>query len=313
MTIRNNWKLEEVLDLYFLPFNDLIFKSHSIHRENFDPNAIQISTLLSIKTGGCPENCKYCPQSSHYKTNLEKQDLMNIDDIILAAKSAKASGASRFCMGAAWRSLHDRDLEKICEIIKEVKVIGLEVCMTLGMVTEDQAKKMKDAGLDFYNHNIDSSEEYYQKVVTTRNYDDRLQTIENVRNNGINVCCGGIVGMGESREDRAKMLITLANFEKHPQSIPINMLTKISGTPFENVDNIDNFEFIRTIAIARIMMPKSYVRLSAGRDKMNEEMQALCFFAGANSIFFGEKLLTTDNVDTDFDVNLMKKLGIRAI
>ncbi len=313
MTIKNNWKLEEILELYSKPFNDLIFESHSVHRANFDPNAVQISTLLSIKTGGCSENCKYCSQSAHYTTNVKKEPVMDRAEIISHAQSAKNAGASRFCMGAAWRNLHDRDIENICKIIEDVKKLGLETCMTLGMITDVQAKKMKDAGLDFYNHNIDTSEEYYENIITTRTYQDRLKTIENVRNSGISVCCGGIVGMGESQEDRAKMLITLANFEKHPESVPINMLTKIEGTPMESVEDLDGFEFIRTIAIARIMMPKSYVRLSAGRNKMNEQMQSLCFFAGANSIFFGEKLLTTENPEMMADLDLIKKLGIRAV
>jgi len=311
--LKHNWKLDEVIALYNLPFNDLIFKSHGIHRENFDANAVQISTLLSIKTGGCPENCSYCPQSAHYNTNLEKQSLMDIDVIVQEAKNAKDAGASRFCMGAAWRNLHDKDLEYICEIIKQVKELGLETCMTLGMVKEEQAKRMQEAGLDFYNHNIDTSEEFYDKIITTRKYQDRLDTIENIRNSGMKVCCGGIVGMGEKIEDRANMLITLANFETHPESVPINNLVKVEGTPLSNQEDLDGFDFIRTIAVARIIMPKSFVRLSAGRQKMNEQMQALCFFAGANSIFFGEKLLTTENPDEISDLKLMKKLGIYAI
>ncbi|QED23385.1 biotin synthase BioB [Candidatus Deianiraea vastatrix] len=311
--LRNDWKVSEVLDFFQMPFNDLIFKSHSIHRENFNPNTIQISTLLSIKTGGCPENCSYCPQSAHHNTNLEKQQLMNVDEIVNEAKSAKDAGASRFCMGAAWRNLHDRDLEYICEIIRRVKSLGLETCMTLGMLKDGQAEKMKEAGLDFYNHNIDTSEEFYDKIITTRKFEDRIDTIEKVRNSGLNVCCGGIVGMGEDIEDRAKMLITLANFEKHPESVPINQLVKVDGTPLQNEKDIDGFDFIKTIAVARIMMPKSYVRLSAGRTKMNEQMQALCFFAGANSIFFGEKLLTTENPEELSDLALMKKLGISGI
>lgn len=312
-TLKHDWKLSEVLDIFSMKFNDLIFKSHSIHRENFDPNAIQISTLLSIKTGGCPENCSYCPQSAHHSTGLEKKDLMEIAEIKKAASDAKNAGASRFCMGAAWRSLHDRDLDKICEMIREVKSLGLETCVTLGMIKDEQAKRMKDAGLDFYNHNIDTSEEFYEKIITTRKYQDRLDTIENVQKNGLNVCCGGIVGMGESVEDRAKMLITLANFETHPQSVPINNLVKVEGTPLDSEKDLDHFDFIRTIAVARIMMPKSFVRLSAGRAKMNEQTQSLCFFSGANSIFFGDKLLTTENPDENLDLKLMKKLGIRGM
>ena len=307
-----NWTLEQILELFELPFNDLIFKAANIHRENHDPNKIQISTLLSIKTGSCPENCKYCPQSAHYNTGLEKESLMAMDKILEAARSAKDSGASRFCMGAAWRSLHDRDVDNICEIVKEVKKTGLETCMTLGMLTKKQSDALKTAGLDYYNHNIDSSEEFYSEIISTRNFADRLETLKNVRESNLNVCSGGIVGMGESREDRAKMLMILANLPKQPESVPINMLVKIKGTPLENVEDLDQFEFIRTIAIARIMMPKSAVRLSAGREEMNEQTQALCFFAGANSIFYGEKLLTTQNPEIIRDQKLMKKLGIEG-
>ncbi|NBV06226.1 MAG: biotin synthase BioB [Proteobacteria bacterium] len=307
---RHDFSIEEILQLFALPFNDLIFKAAEIHRQFHDPNTVQISTLLSIKTGSCPENCKYCPQSAHYNTGLEKESLMKVDKILDAAKAAKKAGASRFCMGAAWRNLHDRDVEKICNIVDEVKKTGLETCMTLGMLTNSQSKKLKEAGLDYYNHNIDSSEEFYSEIITTRNFEDRLNTLKNVREAGLNVCSGGIVGMGETREDRAKMLIILANLPKHPESVPINMLVKVAGTPLENVAELDQFEFIRTIAIARIMMPKSAVRLSAGRENMNEQTQALCFLAGANSIFYGEKLLTTSNPDIERDQNLFKKLGI---
>lgn len=308
-----NWTLEQILDLFDLPFNDLIYKSANVHRQFHNPNKIQISTLLSIKTGSCPENCKYCPQSAHYNTGLEKESLMAMDKILQAAKLAKDSGASRFCMGAAWRNLHDRDVDNICQIVKEVKKTGLETCMTLGMLTKKQSDALKNAGLDYYNHNIDSSEEFYSEIISTRNFADRLQTLQNVRESDINVCSGGIVGMGESREDRAKMLMILANLPKQPESVPINMLVKVKGTPLENVEDLDQFEFIRTIAIARIMMPKSAVRLSAGRQEMNEQTQALCFFAGANSIFYGEKLLTTQNPEIIHDQKLMKKLGIEAI
>ncbi len=307
---RHEWQLEEVEHLFSLPFNDLVFKAAQIHRANFDANEVQISTLLSIKTGSCPENCKYCPQSAHYNTGLEKESLMAIDKILEAANEAKNSGASRFCMGAAWRSLHDRDVENICEIVKEVRKTGLETCMTLGMLTKTQSEKLKEAGLDYYNHNIDSSEEFYSEIISTRNFQDRLDTLKNVRDSGLNVCSGGIVGMGESLQDRAKMLIVLANLPKHPESVPINMLVKVKGTPLENVKDLDQFDFIRTIAVARIMMPKSVVRLSAGREEMNEQTQALCFLAGANSIFYGDKLLTTNNPEAQKDQELFVKLGI---
>ncbi len=309
---RHDFSVEEILQLFALPFNDLIFKAAEIHRANHDPNAVQISTLLSIKTGSCPENCKYCPQSAHYDTGLGKESLMGIDKILEAANAAKKAGASRFCMGAAWRSLHDRDVENICHIVDEVKKTGLETCMTLGMLTDSQSKKLKEAGLDYYNHNIDTSPEFYSEIITTRNFEDRLNTLKNVREAGLNVCSGGIVGMGETREDRAKMLIVLANLPKHPQSVPINMLVKVAGTPLEKARELDQFEFIRTIAVARIMMPKSAVRLSAGREEMNEQTQALCFLAGANSIFYGEKLLTTANPEMERDQKLFEKLGIRG-
>ncbi len=311
--IQQDWQVEEVLKLFSMPFSDLIFKASNLHRKFHNPNEVQISTLLSIKTGACPENCKYCPQSAHYNTGLEKESLMAIDKILESAESAKKAGASRFCMGAAWRSLHDRDVEKICEIVEAVKETGLETCMTLGMLTDSQSKKLKEAGLDYYNHNIDSSEEFYSEIISTRNFADRLNTLKNVREAGLNVCSGGIVGMGETREDRAKMLIVLANLPKQPESVPINMLVKVKGTPLENVANLDPFEFIRTIAVARIMMPKTKVRLSAGREEMNEQTQALCFLAGANSIFYGEKLLTTQNPQTQKDQELFTKLGIRGV
>jgi len=307
---RHDWQVEEVLQFFALPFNDLIFKAAEIHRKFHNQNAVQISTLLSIKTGSCPENCKYCPQSAHYNTGLEKESLMEIPKILEAAKAAKDAGASRFCMGAAWRSLHDRDVEKICKIVDEVKKTGLETCMTLGMLTDSQSKQLKDAGLDYYNHNIDSSEEFYSEIISTRNFADRINTLKNVREAGLNVCSGGIVGMGETREDRAKMLIVLANLPKHPQSVPINMLVKVKGTPLDHVEDLDQFEFIRTIAVARLMMPQSTVRLSAGRENMNEQTQALCFLAGANSIFYGEKLLTTGNPEMERDRKLFEKLGI---
>ncbi len=307
---KHNWEVEEVVELLGLPFNDLVFKAAEVHRQNHDSNKVQISTLLSIKTGSCPENCKYCPQSAHYNTGLEKQGLMEIDKILDAANAAKQAGASRFCMGAAWRNLHDRDVDTICKIVDEVKKTGLETCMTLGMLTKTQSDKLKDSGLDYYNHNIDSSEEFYSEIISTRNFQDRLNTLQNVRESGLNVCSGGIVGMGETRQDRAKMLIILANLPKHPESVPINMLVKVKGTPLENVEALDQFEFIRTIALARIMMPKSAVRLSAGREEMNEQTQALAFLAGANSIFYGEKLLTTQNPEIEKDQKLFAKLGI---
>jgi biotin synthase len=310
---RDIWPVSEVVKLFELPFNDLLWRAQKIHREHFDANEVELATLLSIKTGGCPEDCGYCPQSAHYNTGLEKESLMAIDKILESAESAKKAGASRFCMGAAWRSLHDRDVEKICEIVEAVKETGLETCMTLGMLTDSQSKKLKEAGLDYYNHNIDSSEEFYSEIISTRNFSDRLNTLKNVREAGLNVCSGGIVGMGEKREDRAKMLIVLANLPKQPESVPINMLVKVKGTPLENVANLDPFEFIRTIAVARIMMPKTKVRLSAGREEMNEQTQALCFLAGANSIFYGEKLLTTQNPQTKKDQELFLKLGIKGV
>ena len=313
VTSFNNQQLQEVLELFDLPFNDLLFKSATIHRQNQNQNEVQISTLLSIKTGSCPENCKYCPQSAHYNTGLEKEALLSLDAIKEAAVSAKQSGASRFCMGAAWRNLHNRDVENICQIIAEVKNLGLETCMTLGMLTAEQSLALKEAGLDYYNHNIDSSPEFYKQIITTRNFNDRLQTLQNVRDAGLNVCSGGIVGMGETRLDRAKMLLILANLPTPPESVPINMLVKVAGTPLENIADFDHFEFIKTIAVARILMPKSKIRLSAGREQMSEQTQALCFFAGANSIFYGEKLLTTSNPQTQKDQQLFAKLGINTV
>ena len=308
--VRNTWPLNKIQALFDLPFNDLLFKAHTIHRENFDPNAVQISTLLSIKTGACPEDCSYCPQSVRYDTGLEKEALMEIRAVVDAAKEAKANGASRFCMGAAWRSPKDRDLDKVTRMVEEVKALGMETCVTLGMLEDSQAKRLKDAGLDYYNHNIDTSEEYYKEVITTRTYQDRLDTIETVRGAGINVCSGGIVGMGEVSDDRAKMLQTLANMEHPPESVPINKLVQVEGTPLDGAATIDSLEFIKTIAVARILMPKSQVRLSAGRSDMTDEMQAMCFFAGANSIFYGDQLLTTENPSESADHQLFKRLGI---
>ena len=311
--LRHNWSREEVMELFALPFNDLIFKAATIHREYHNPNQVQISTLLSIKTGSCPEDCKYCPQSAHYNTGLKKEPFMEIDKVVEAAIAAKAAGASRFCMGAAWRNLHDRDLEKVCNMVEEVKKLGLETCVTLGMINKDQSQKLKNAGLDYYNHNIDTSPKYYKEIISTRSFEDRLNTLQNIREAGINTCCGGIVGMGEEQSDRAMMLVTLANLPEHPGSVPINKLVKVKGTPLENASTVDDFEFIKTIAIARIMMPKSFVRLSAGREEMSDQTQALCFLAGANSIFYGEKLLTTKNPEGEKDLKLFAKLGITSI
>ena len=307
------WNKNKILELYELPFNDLIHQAHNIYRDNFNVNQVQVSTLLSIKTGACPENCKYCPQSAHHNTDLKKEPLMDIDVIIDNAKKAKENGASRFCMGAAWRKLHDRDVPQMVETVKEVKKLGLETCLTLGMITGKQADALKAAGLDFYNHNIDTSKEFYEEIITTRKYQDRLDTIKNVANANINICSGGIIGMGESREDRAEMISTLCNFEPQPKSVPINLLEKVQGTPLEHQADIDIFEFIRTIAITRITHPKSYVRLSAGRRNLSKESQALCFFAGANSIFYGEKLLTQSNPSENQDQKLFKTLGLKAV
>lgn len=300
----------EVLSLFEMPLMDLLLKAHLIHRENHEANKVQLSSLCSIKTGSCPEDCKYCSQSAHYKSGLEKEPLMDIEKILEEAKSAKAKGAERFCMGAAWRKLHDRDTENICNIIKEVKNLGLETCMTLGMVSGQQAVKMKEAGLDYYNHNLDTSREFYPNIITTRTYDDRLETLANVAGAGINVCSGGILGIGETRTDRIKLLLELASLSPQPNSVPINSLVPIKGTPLGENAKIDNFEFIRTVAVARILMPKAVVRLSAGRMEMTQEMQAMCFFAGANSCFYGEKLLTTENAEMNSDLELFKKLGI---
>ena len=311
-TIRNDWTKAEVEALFAMPFNDLLFNAQVVHRQHFNPNEVQVSTLLSIKTGACPEDCKYCPQSARYDTGLEKERLLEIEKVIQRAKEAKQVGSTRFCMGAAWRNPRDRDMPYILKMVEEVKSLGLETCMTLGMLTRDQAVALKQAGLDYYNHNLDTSPEYYGDIITTRTYQDRLNTLENVRAAGMNVCSGGIVGMGETVSDRASMLVQLANLPEQPQSVPINMLVKVKGTPLDSVEDLDYFEFTRTIAVARIMMPKSHVRLSAGREAMNEQMQALCFMAGANSIFYGCKLLTTSNPDTHEDVMLFKKLGINT-
>ena len=309
-SIRNDWQLEEVQALYGLPFNDLLFKAQTIHRENFDPNEVQVSSLLSIKTGSCSEDCGYCPQSARYDSDLTPEALLPIDEVIKSAQLAKDQGASRFCMGAAWRSPKDRDLNKVTKMVEEVKALGLETCVTLGMLEKKQAQQLKESGLDYYNHNLDTSEEYYGEIITTRSYQDRLDTIDNVRDAGINVCCGGIVGMGEKETDRAKMLIALANMDTQPESVPINQLVQVEGTPLDGVEQLDPIEFIKTIAVARLLMPKSHVRLSAGRAEMSDEMQAMCFFSGANSIFYGDQLLTTENPDESEDHVLFARLGI---
>ncbi|PAV24549.1 biotin synthase BioB [Tamilnaduibacter salinus] len=310
-TIRHDWTLSEIQALFDLPFNDLMFRAQAVHREHFDPNEVQVSTLLSIKTGACPEDCKYCPQSGHYNTGLGKEKLLELQKVVDEARAAKDKGASRFCMGAAWRSPSRKDMPYVLDMIREVKSMGLETCMTLGMLSEDQAGELAEAGLDYYNHNLDTSEKYYNHIITTRTFQDRLDTLDNVRKAGMKVCCGGIMGMGEDITDRAGLLMQLANLPQQPESVPINMLVKVPGTPLEDVEDLDPFEFVRTIAVARILMPASHVRLSAGREEMNEQMQSLCFLAGANSIFYGEKLLTTDNPEADEDRKLFRKLGIR--
>jgi biotin synthase len=296
-----------------MPFNDLLWKSHQLHRKYHDPNKIQISTLMSIKTGGCPEDCKYCSQSIRYDTDIKLEKTLPITEIIQQAKEAKKNGATRFCMGAAWRNLSNTNLSKIKEMIQEVKKLKLETCVTLGMLSENQANQLKDAGLDYYNHNLDTSEEYYSKVVTTRSYQDRLNTLKHVRNAGVKVCCGGIIGLGEEPIDRIKLIHVLSNLKEHPESVPINKLVKVEGTPFFDNFEVDEFDFIKIISLSRIAMPKAYIRLSAGRDSMNDQMQALCFFAGANSIFYGEELLTTKNSTITHDQSLLKKLKIRTL
>lgn len=308
--IRHDWTGAEVKALFELPFNDLMFQAHSVHRQNFDPNEVQVSTLLSIKTGSCPEDCKYCPQSAHYSTGLEKERLMEVERVVEKAKQAKATGSTRFCMGAAWKHPHERDMPYVLDMVRQVKELGLETCMTLGMLDQDKADRLADAGLDYYNHNLDTSPEFYDKIITTRTYQDRLDTLQNVRDSGMKICSGGILGMGEKAADRYGLLMQLANMPVQPESVPINMLVKVEGTPLENVEDLDHLDFIRTIAVARIMMPKSHVRLSAGREKMSDEMQAMTFFAGANSIFYGECLLTTPNPETHRDLQLFRKLGI---
>jgi biotin synthase len=311
-TARHDWTPEEVEALFALPFQDLLFEAQRVHREHQPLNTVQMSTLLSVKTGACPEDCAYCPQSIRYDTGLERETLMAVTDVAARAKAAREAGATRFCMGAAWRSPKKRDIEVMSAMIREVKSLGLESCATLGMLTREQAQELRDAGLDYYNHNIDTSPEFYGEIITTREFQDRLDTLEAVREAGMNVCCGGIVGMGETVRDRARMLQVLANLPHHPESVPINQLVAVPGTPLSGQAPIDPFDFVRTIAVARILMPHSAVRLSAGREQMSDELQALAFFAGANSIFYGEKLLTTGNPDVEHDRALLARLGMRT-
>jgi len=310
--IRHDWSLEEIRALYALPFNDLMFQAQAVHRAHFDPNQVQVSTLLSIKTGACPEDCGYCSQSARHDTELEREKLLPLEEVVAAATAAKAKGASRFCMGAAWRNPTDRNLDRVIEMIAAVRDLGMQTCVTLGMLTEPQAQRLREAGLDYYNHNLDTSPEFYGNVITTRTFQDRLDTLAHVRAAGINVCCGGILGMGETGEDRARLLQQLANLPDHPQSVPINLLVQVEGTPLFGAEQLDPLEFVRSIAVARILMPGSHVRLSAGRTDMSDEMQALCFLAGANSIFYGERLLTTDNPAADHDRELFERLGIHT-
>ena len=308
--VRHDWTRGEIQALFALPFPDLMFQAQTVHRMNFDPREVQVSTLLSIKTGGCPEDCGYCSQSSHHDSGLKASKLMEVEKVLTEARAAKAAGATRFCMGAAWRSPKDRDLETVCAMVEGVKALGMESCVTLGMLSPEQAIRLKRSGLDYYNHNLDTSPEYYEKVITTRTFADRLDTLAHVRDAGINVCAGGIVGMGEEESDRVGMIAALANLPEHPQSVPINMLVPIEGTPLKNVQKLDHLDFVRTIAVARITMPHSMVRLSAGREEMSDEIQAMCFMAGANSIFYGPKLLTTSNPNQDHDKGLLERLGM---
>jgi biotin synthase len=313
IALRHDWTREEVHALFALPFPELMFRAALVHREHFDPTEVQISTLLSIKTGGCPEDCAYCPQAAQYDTGVKAEKLMAVEAVLAEARAAKASGASRFCMGAAWREPKDRDLEQVCAMVEGVKALGLETCATLGMLTPVQAARLRASGLDYYNHNLDTSPEYYGAIITTRTYQDRLDTLDTVRDAGIHVCCGGIVGMGERLDDRVGMIATLASLPVHPESVPINMLVQVEGTPLDHAAKLDPLDFVRTIAVARITMPASVVRLSAGREDMSEETQALCFLAGANSIFYGPKLLTTPNPERDRDMALLDKLGLRPM
>ena len=311
--IRNDWTREEVRALFALPFPELMFEAQRVHRLYFDPTEVQISTLLSIKTGGCPEDCAYCPQAARYNTGVKAEKLMKLAAVLAEARAAKAAGASRFCMGAAWREPKDRDLDLVCAMVEGVKALGLETCATLGMLTGEQASRLKSSGLDYYNHNLDTSPEFYGEIVSTRSFEDRLDTLDHVREAGINVCCGGIIGMGEQAEDRVGMIATLAALPRHPESVPINMLVQVEGTPLATGTTLDPLEFIRTVAVARITMPKSLVRLSAGREEMSEETQALCFLAGANSIFYGPRLLTTANPKCSRDIALLDRLGLRPM
>jgi len=310
---RHDWRADEIQALFQQPFHDLLHQAQAVHRRHFDPNTVQLSTLLNIKTGGCPEDCAYCPQSVHYQTGVDAQGLLDPGEVVAAATAARDSGATRFCMGAAWRNPRGRDFERVLQMVTAVSELGLETCATLGMLDAEQARRLKAAGLDYYNHNLDTSRRYYSRIISTRNYQDRLDTLAHVRAAGIHVCCGGIIGMGESRQDRIEMLRTLANLPEHPESVPINLLVRVPGTPLADAPDLDPFEFVRTIAVARILMPASRVRLSAGRNEMPESLQALCFHAGANSIFFGEKLLTTGNPETGKDLALIRRLGMTAV
>ena len=311
--IRHDWSREEVEHLFALPFNDLLFQAQTVHRQYHDPNAVQVSTLLSIKTGGCPEDCAYCPQAARYSTGVKAEKLMSVEAVLARAQAAKDAGASRFCMGAAWRSPKDRDVVKVAEIVAAVKGLGLQTCATLGMLSQPQADTLKAAGLDFYNHNLDTAPDFYGEIIHTREFQDRLDTLDHVRQAGLKTCCGGIVGMGESRAQRAGLLTTLANLPEHPESVPINRLVQVAGTPLAGTEALDPFEFVRSIAVARIVMPASVVRLSAGRESMDDALQALCFAAGANSIFYGEKLLTTGNPDVEHDRRLFERLGFKPM
>ena len=312
-TVRHDWTREEVRALFELPLSDLIFRAQTVHREFFDPSAVQMSTLLSIKTGGCPEDCAYCPQSARYDTGVKAEKLMSLDAVLAEARAAKAGGASRFCMGAAWREPKDRDVDNVCAMVEGVRALGLETCATLGMLTSGQAAELKDAGLDYYNHNLDTSAEFYGEIIRTRTYQQRLDTLAAVRAAGLKVCCGGIIGMGESPRDRAELLRTLANLPEHPESVPINRLVKVAGTPLADAPEVDAFDFVRTVAAARVLMPRAHVRLSAGRASMSDELQALCFLAGANSIFYGDKLLTTGNPEVARDRALLERLGLTPL
>ena len=309
--LRFDWNKAEIEALFELPFNDLLFRAQQVHRAHFDANEVQVSTLLSIKTGGCPEDCSYCPQSVHHEASVQAEKLMDVDAVVDAARAAKEAGASRFCMGAAWRNPRGKNFERVLEMVGRVRAEGLETCMTLGMLDEQQVGQLKDAGLDYYNHNLDTSPEFYDTIISTRTYQDRLDTIRQVRDAGMHVCCGGIVGMGEARADRVSLMEQLACQKPHPESVPVNMLVRVEGTPLAAQEDLDPFEFVRTLAVARILMPQSHVRLSAGREQMSDELQALCFLAGANSIFFGEKLLTTSNPEADRDRQLFERLGLR--